>query len=81
MITAKTIAQRILAKVPRKIAIVAREPEESAMTLMTMAACVTGLVMILKANFMPQAMATERMKGYMFSTKRFETPNHMSSCL
>ena len=33
----------------------ASEPEEKAITGMMMAACVTGLVFILKANFMPGA--------------------------
>ncbi len=37
------------------IAIVARELEEKATTATMMAACVTGSIMILKANFMPGA--------------------------
>jgi hypothetical protein len=54
MVIARIIAQMMPAKgFPRYIAIDAREPEANAMTPMMIAACVTGLVLILKANFMP----------------------------
>ncbi len=56
MMTASAIAQTIPAEgVPREIMIVAREPEESATTPMMITACITGLVLISKAMFMPQA--------------------------
>jgi hypothetical protein len=62
--TASTIAQAIPAEgVPREIGIVAREPEENAMTLMMIAACVTGSVLILKAIFMPRATVMGGKKG------------------
>jgi hypothetical protein len=62
--TASAIAQAIPAKgVPREIAIVAREPEEKATSLMMILACVTGSVLILKAIFMPQATAMGGEKG------------------
>ncbi len=45
--TASAIVHAIQAEgVPREIAIVAREPEESVTALMMIAACITGLVLI-----------------------------------
>jgi hypothetical protein len=62
--TASAIAQTIPAKkVPREIAIIAREPEENATTLMIIAAWVAGSVLISKAIFMPRAMAIGGKKG------------------
>jgi hypothetical protein len=64
MMTASTIAQTIQAeRVTREIAIIAREPEENAMTPRMITACIMGLVLILEAIFMPQAMAMGRKKG------------------
>jgi hypothetical protein len=54
--TTSTIAHAIPADgAPRETAIVTREPEENATTLMMIAACVMGSVLILKAIFMPAA--------------------------
>jgi hypothetical protein len=62
--TASMITQTIIAEgVPREIAIVAREPEGIAMVPMMIADCVTGLVLILKAIFMPRTMARGEKKG------------------
>jgi hypothetical protein len=62
--TASTIAQAIPAEgVPREIVIIAREPDKNITTPIMIAACVTGLVLILKAMFMPRALVMGRKKG------------------
>jgi hypothetical protein len=64
MTMTSVILQAIPAEgVPREIAIVAREPEENATTLMMIPACVLSLVLISKAIFMPQATAMGGKKG------------------
>ncbi len=56
MIITRTTAQVMPAiRLSMKIMIVARDPEENAMTPMMIAACTTGLVLISKAIFMPRA--------------------------
>jgi hypothetical protein len=61
---ASAIKLTILAVVvPSEIVIIGRELEEIAMMPMMIMACVTGLVLIPKAIFMPQAMAMGGGKG------------------
>jgi hypothetical protein len=56
MTTARATAQKVLTvNLLEEIAIVAREPEETAMTATMMAACIAGSDFISKENFMPGA--------------------------
>ncbi len=61
--TAWMIVQTMPAEAePRMIAIDASEMEENATTGMMIAACVTGLVLISKANFMPSSDSEDQKK-------------------